>query len=106
MSDRAREFLAQWKSEHVLPVPDTHQLREAGRLAAMCREDANCACIPPQELRIAAGHNMIRNMLAALAATEGPSDENKGDTQSILHRLFAHIPAARGRTIENVGSTR
>jgi hypothetical protein len=103
MSERAYEFLEQWKSEHVEPVPDTHRLREAVRLVAMCRGDASCTRIPPQELRAAASDNMIGYMLAALAvAAATPRAEAKDETQSILHRLFSHIPA-RHRT-ENVVS--
>jgi hypothetical protein len=99
MSNRARKFLEHWKSEYVEPVPDTHRLREAVRLVTRCREDAVCARIPPQELRAAAGDDMIRNMLAALDSVS--SDKAKTEPKSIFHRLLAHIPSAHRRTFEN-----
>jgi hypothetical protein len=40
MSDRAREFIDHWESEHVEAVSDAEKGREAERLATMCREDA------------------------------------------------------------------
>jgi hypothetical protein len=69
MSERAHEFLEQWKSEHVETVANSRRLQEAVRLVAMCREDAISAGIPAHELRTAAQDGMIRNMLAALDAT-------------------------------------
>jgi hypothetical protein len=106
MSDHARKFLEHWKSEHIEPVPDTHRLREAVRLVAMCREEATCAGIPPQELRTAAGDDLIRNMLAALAAAGPPRDKAKDkakvERKSILHRFLAHIPRRIIERSENV----
>jgi len=100
MSNRARKFLEQWKSEYVEPVPDTHRLREAVRLVTRCREAAVCARIPPQELRAAAGDDMIRNMLAALDAVS--RDKTKAEPKSIFHRLLlAHMPSAHRRSFEN-----
>jgi len=99
MSDRARKFLEHWKSEYVEPVPETHRLREAVRLVTRCREDAVRARIPPQELRAAAGDDMIRNMLAALDGVS--SDKAKAEPKSILHRLLAQIPSAHRRAFEN-----
>lgn len=99
MSSRAREFLEHWKSEYVAPVAETHRLREAVRLVTRCREDAACAHIPPQELRAAAGDDMIRNMLAALDAAS--KDKPKAEPKSIFHRLLAHIPTAHRRSLEN-----
>lgn len=98
MSSRARTFLEHWKSEYVEPVPETHRLREAVRLVTRCREDAACAHIPPQELRAAAGDDMIRNMLAALDAAK---DKAKPEPNSIFHRLLAHIPTGHRRGFEN-----
>jgi hypothetical protein len=43
-------------------------MRETVRLVALCREDAIRAGIPPDELRTAAGGNLIQYMLAALSA--------------------------------------
>lgn len=99
MSSRARTFLEHWKSEHVEPVPETHRLREAVRLVTRCREDAACAHIPPQELRAAAGDDMIRNMLAALDAAS--KDKTKAEPKSLIHRLLAHIPTGHRRSFEN-----
>lgn len=99
MSSRARKFLEHWKSEYVAPIPGTHRLREAVRLVTRCREDAACAHIPPQELRAAAGDDMIRNMLAALDAAS--SDKPKAEPKSIFHRLLAHIPTGHRRSLEN-----
>lgn len=99
MSNRARKFLEQWKSEHVEPIADSHRLREAVRLVTKCREDAMSAGVPPQELRIAAGDDLIRNMLAALDAAS--SDGAKEEPKSLFHRLLAHIPSAHRRAFEN-----
>jgi hypothetical protein len=99
MSSRARKFLEHWKSEYVAPIPETHRLREAVRLATKCREDASCSHIPPEELRAAAGDDMIRNMLAALDAAS--SDKPKAEPKSIFHRLLAHIPTGHRRSLEN-----
>jgi len=99
MSSRARKFLEQWKSEYVAPAPETHRLREAVRLVTKCREDAACANIPPQELRAAAGDDMIRNMLAALDAAS--RDKTKAEPKSLFHRLLAHIPTGHRRSFEN-----
>jgi hypothetical protein len=97
MSDRAHKFLEQWKSEHVQSVPETHRLREVVRLVAVCREDAIRAGIVPEELRTAAGNDMIRSMLAALAIAGPPRCEAKAEAKSILHRVLAHFPSTRRR---------
>jgi len=68
MSERAREFLQHWVSDHVGAVADEYRMRETVRLVALCREDAIRAGIPPDELRTAAGGNLIQCMLAALSA--------------------------------------
>jgi hypothetical protein len=68
MSERAREFLEHWVSDHVGAVADEYRMRETVRLVALCREDAIRAGIAPDELRAAAGGNMIQCMLAALSA--------------------------------------
>ena len=99
MCSRARKFLEHWKSEYVAPITETHRLREAVRLVTKCREDAACAHIPPQELRAAAGDDMIRNMLAALDAAS--KDKPKAEPKSIFHRLLAHIPTGHRRSFEN-----
>jgi hypothetical protein len=68
MSERAREFLEHWLSDHVGAVADEYRMRETVRLVALCREDAIRARIVPDELRAAAGGNLIQCMLAALSA--------------------------------------
>jgi hypothetical protein len=68
MSERAGEFLEHWLSGHVGAVADEYRMRETVRLVALCREDAIRAGIPPDELRTAAGGNLIQFMLAALSA--------------------------------------
>lgn len=68
MSERAREFLEHWVSDHVGAVADEYRMRETVRLVALCREDAIRAGIAPDELRTAAGGNLIQCMLAALSA--------------------------------------
>jgi hypothetical protein len=68
MSERARAFLEHWLSGHVGAVADEYRMRETVRLVALCREDAIRAGIPPDELRTAAGGNLIQCMLAALSA--------------------------------------
>ena len=68
MGERAREFLEHWVSSHVGVVADEYRRRETVRLVALCREDAIGAGIAPDELRTAAGGNLIQYMLAALSA--------------------------------------
>jgi hypothetical protein len=68
MSERAREFLEHWLSDHVGAVADEYRMRETVRLVALCREDAIRAGIVPDGLRAAAGGNLIQCMLAALSA--------------------------------------
>jgi hypothetical protein len=68
MSERAREFLEHWLSDHVTAVSDEYRMRETVRLVALCREDAIRAGIVPDELRTAAGGNLIQCMLAVLSA--------------------------------------
>jgi hypothetical protein len=73
MSERAREFLEQWLADHVGAVADEYRMRETVRLVALCREDAIRDGIPPEELRMAAGGNLIQCMLAALSAVAARS---------------------------------
>ena len=40
MSERAREFLEHWMTDHVGAVADEYRMRETVRLVALCREDA------------------------------------------------------------------
>jgi len=66
MSERAREFLSNWLSEHANPLPDTRRVAEAVRLATACRKDATAAGIPLQEIRLESGGDLILKMLQAL----------------------------------------
>ena len=66
MSDRAGEFLIHWFVEHVQALPPVQRLAEAVRLATHCRKDAVAAGIPLQEIRDAAGGDLIRKILEAL----------------------------------------
>ena len=75
MSERAREFLEHWLSGHVGAVADEYRMRETVRLLALCRDDAIHAGIPPDELRAAAGGNLMQFMLAALSAAAARTRE-------------------------------
>ena len=66
MSERAREFLDSWLSDHANPLPDTRRVAEAVRLATACRKDATAAGIPLQEIRNEADGDLILKMLRAL----------------------------------------
>lgn len=66
MSDRADDFLIRWFAHHVQALPPVQRLAEAVRLATDCRKDAVAAGIPLQEIRDAAGGDLIRKILEAL----------------------------------------
>jgi hypothetical protein len=68
MSDRAREFLIDWFSAHVQPLPVVRRLAEAVRLATKCRADATASGIPLQEIRDVAGGDLILRLIQALDA--------------------------------------
>ena len=68
MSDRAREFVDHWESEHVEAVTHSEKRKEAERLASQCREDAARAGISERDLEDAVGGDLISNMLEALEA--------------------------------------
>jgi hypothetical protein len=68
MSDRAKEFVDHWESEHVEAVIDSEEAKEAERLALQCREDALRAGIAEQDLEDAVEGDLISNMLQALDA--------------------------------------
>ena len=92
MSKRAREFLDRWEKEHVCIVPDDKKLREVVKLTAKCREDAVTAGITPGELRAAAAQDLIRDMLAAVAAAnENNSIARKAEGQSLWRRLMKQL---------------
>jgi hypothetical protein len=66
MSDKAGDFLIHWFAQHVRPLPPVQRLAEAVRLATDCGKDAVAAGIPLQEIRDAAGGDLIRKILEAL----------------------------------------
>ena len=101
MSEQAHQFLKLWTSKHVEPVPETHTLREAVRLVLDCRADAVMADVPAEELRAAAGDDMIRYMLMALTVTSMRTNGVAPHRPTILDRLFAPISVLRRRSAEN-----
>lgn len=68
MSDRAHRFLLDWFAQHVQVLPAVQRLAEAVRLATDCRKDAVAAGIDLQDIRDAAGGDLIRAILEALNA--------------------------------------
>jgi hypothetical protein len=85
MSDRARDFLERWFSGHVEAMPHGQRLAEAVRLATKCRKDSAYAGIPLQEIRSAAGSDLIRSILAALdAAARGEEGANLSEFKSLV----------------------
>jgi hypothetical protein len=68
MTDRAKEFVDHWESEHVEPVANSEKDKEATRLALLCRQDALRAGIGERDLEDAVGGDLIGNMLQALDA--------------------------------------
>ena len=66
MSDRASRFLIHWLTRHVEALPAMQRLASAVRLASLCRKDAVAAGIPSQEIRAAAGGELIRKIFEAL----------------------------------------
>ena len=76
MSDQAREFLIDWFSGHVQPLPAVRRLAEAVRLATKCRADATAAGIPLQEIRDVVGGDLILKLLQALDAAARLDDDS------------------------------
>ena len=70
MTDQAKKFLAQWEFEHITVVARSDRENQGRRLALQCREDAAKAGISSQDLEVAAGGNLIGNMLQVLADAE------------------------------------
>jgi hypothetical protein len=68
MSDRAKEFLDHWESEHVRTVQHAQKRDEAGRLARESLADAKRAGISEKDLEDAADGDLFGNMLEALEA--------------------------------------
>ena len=75
MSDRAGDFLIHWLAQHVQALPAVQRLAETVRLATVCRKDAVAAGIDLQEIRDAAGGDLIRKILQALDAAARLSNE-------------------------------
>lgn len=107
MSEQAHQFLKRWTLQHVEPISETHTLREAVRLVMDCRADAVLAGVPAEELRAAAGDDMIRYMLMALTVAPVPTGEVAAQPPTIqpptiLERLLGPISVMRRRSVENV----
>lgn len=66
MTDRARHFLNEWFGKHIEPLPAVERLAASVRLAGRCRHDATAAGIALQEIRDAAGGDLIRKILQVL----------------------------------------
>ena len=92
MANRAREFLNRWEREHVGVVPEERKLRMVVQLVMKCREDAVTAGIPAEELRTAASQDLIRDMLAAIAAANGTSPARKVE-RNLWRRLTRRLHA-------------
>ena len=75
MSERAGDFLIHWLARHVQALPSVQRLAETVRLATECRRDAVAAGIPLQEIRDAAGGDLIRKILEALDTAARLSSE-------------------------------
>ncbi len=75
MSDRARDFLDNWFGKHIDILPPGKRLAASVRLAAQCRLDATALGIPLQEIRSAAGGDLIRKILQVLDFVAALQDE-------------------------------
>jgi hypothetical protein len=80
MSDRANLFLNDWFGGHIGPVPAGEKLGASVRLVGQLRKDATAAGIPLEEIRDAAGGDLIRKVLQAL------------DVAAALNREVARVP--------------
>jgi len=76
MSDQTRDFLVDWFSAHVQPLPAVQRLAEAVRLATFCRADATVAGIPLQEIEDVVGGDLILKLLQALDAAARLDDDS------------------------------
>ena len=93
MTNRAREFLNRWELEHVGIVPEDRKLQEVVQLAMKCRKDAIAAGIPAEELRTAASHDLIRDMLAAIAAANKKTSPVSKAGRNLWRRLIGRLHA-------------
>ena len=75
MSDRARDFMNDWLGNHVGALPEVERVAASVRLAVQCRRDATTAGIPLQEIREAAGGDVIRKILQALTVASALQHE-------------------------------
>jgi hypothetical protein len=75
MSDRARHFLNEWLGKQIKPLPAVERLATSVRFATQCRQDATAADIPAQEIRDAAGGDLIRKILKALDIAAALNEE-------------------------------
>ncbi|MGB6537861.1 MAG: hypothetical protein WBF58_18070 [Xanthobacteraceae bacterium] len=75
MSDRARDFLDDWFGKHIALLPAGKRLAASVLLAAQCRVDATALGIPLQEIRDAAGGDLIRKILQVLDFVGALQDE-------------------------------
>ncbi|MGA8818903.1 MAG: hypothetical protein WB624_16520 [Xanthobacteraceae bacterium] len=75
MSDRARDFMNDWLGNHVGALPAVERVAASVRLALQCRRDATAAGIPLQEIREAAGGDVIRKILQALTVASALQHE-------------------------------
>ena len=75
MSDRGRHFLNDWLGKHIAALPAIERVAASVRLAVQCRRDAVTAGIPLQDIRDAAGGDLIRKILQALAVAAALQQE-------------------------------
>ena len=112
MSDRAREFLIDWFSAHVHPLPVVRRLAEAVRLATKCRADATASGIPMQEIRDVADGDLILRLIQALDAAArldedapiAPDIRTLNETET-SHRLVI-VREAGGGELKRIFCTR
>jgi len=102
MSERAREFLDHWLSDHVSAVADTRRLRETVRLVTLCREDAIRAGLAPEELREASGGDLIGTMLVALSAAAAPATAPTSAEEGASAAAETDIDLASRRALETM----
>jgi hypothetical protein len=70
MAYHARQFLAEWEFEHIKAVERANREERARLLAEKCRDDAAKAGINKWALEIAAGGDLIRELIKALNEAE------------------------------------
>ena len=100
MSDRAREFLIDWFSAHVHPLPVVRRLAEAVRLATKCRADATASGIPMQEIRDVADGDLILRLIQALDAAARLDEDAPiaPDIRSLIETETSHRTRNRSQS--------